>query len=249
MAGLDRLAGLPLGFPKCPQCPYLQTGPSHVCATCAGATFDRIGREACPICSQILDHGHCPNALCRDPHRRIDRIRAIAYLSGDLRHTIHRYKYYHRTGWRVIFGRLLLGWLEESAREAPPELIIANPTFVASSSAGVGHTEAVLDAAAREDVLARWPFDLSSPRILIKTKPTPKSANTTREAKQAAARALRDALEITDPSLTQGRRVLVYDDVCTTGSQLDAVAEILLDRGEAASVEAIVLARAPWRHA
>ena len=40
--------------------------------------------------------------------------------------------------------------------------------------------------------------------------------------------------------------VLIYD-VCTTGTQLDAVAGVLLDNGGAARVEGIVLARAPWR--
>jgi predicted amidophosphoribosyltransferase len=40
--------------------------------------------------------------------------------------------------------------------------------------------------------------------------------------------------------------VLVYD-ICTTGTQLDVVAGCLLDDGEAARIEAVVLARAPWR--
>jgi hypothetical protein len=37
--------------------------------------------------------------------------------------------------------------------------------------------------------------------------------------------------------------------VCTTGTQLDAVAGVLLDQGKAARVEGIVLARALWRGA
>jgi predicted amidophosphoribosyltransferase len=41
--------------------------------------------------------------------------------------------------------------------------------------------------------------------------------------------------------------VLVYDDICTTGGQLDAVAGCLHDQGGAARVEGVVLARAPWR--
>jgi len=43
------------------------------------------------------------------------------------------------------------------------------------------------------------------------------------------------------------KSVLVIDDVCTTGSQLDAVACCLLDWGNAARVEGVVLARAPWK--
>ena len=41
--------------------------------------------------------------------------------------------------------------------------------------------------------------------------------------------------------------MLIYDDVATTGTQLDAVAGCLLDQGAAARVEAVVLARAQWR--
>jgi predicted amidophosphoribosyltransferase len=40
---------------------------------------------------------------------------------------------------------------------------------------------------------------------------------------------------------------LLVDDVCTTGTQLDAVAGCLLDQGGAARVEGVVLARAAWR--
>jgi len=43
------------------------------------------------------------------------------------------------------------------------------------------------------------------------------------------------------------KTVLLIDDICTTGTQLDAVAGCLLDQGRAARVEGVVLARAPWR--
>ena len=45
------------------------------------------------------------------------------------------------------------------------------------------------------------------------------------------------------------KTVVFIDDVCTTGTQLNAVAGVLLDEGGAARVEAVVLARAPWRGA
>ncbi len=76
---------------------------------------------------------------------------------------------------------------------------------------------------------------------------TAQSANATAKAKRAAADELRSALAIPDPARTAGRRVLVYDDVCTTASQLNVVADCLQAEGGAARVEALVLARAPWR--
>lgn len=241
-------AGEPLGFPQCQKCPYVRVGPARICAACASRALEQIVQQACPVCSQMLDgDGSCPNWLCDDDERRIERIDAIAYLSGALRHRILRYKYDGKTGWSVIFGRLLLGWLEANATDNPPDLIIANPTYIAPGSAGPGHVERILMSAAKEDLLEVWPFDVAEPAIIVKTGPTDKSAGRTATAKRAAARELGSLLHIPDAELTAGRDILVFDDVCTTGSQLDAVAACLLDLGEARSVRGLVLARAPWR--
>jgi predicted amidophosphoribosyltransferase len=241
-------AGPPPGFPQCIRCPYVRTGPAVICVVCARRTFEAIGADACPICSQLLNSdGSCPNELCRNPVRRISRIHAVAYQSGPLRRVINNYKYEGSTAWSGVFGRLVLGWLELHARENPPDLIVANPTFTGPGGRPFGHTEAVLWKAAGEDTMARWPFDLMRPPALVKVRPTAPSASATTQAKLAAARELRAALRIPDVSRIEARRILVYDDVCTTGSQLDMIAECLLDEGRAAEVQGLVLARAPWR--
>ncbi len=247
MAANEPPTGPPLGFPQCPNCPYLRTGPPSLCLTCASQSFEVIVANACPVCSQMLEDGRCPNWLCADPTRSIGRTQAVAYLSGQLRYKILRYKYDGAWGWSLIFGRLILAWLERNVHADRPDLIVANPTFSAEGTPRLGHTERVLDAAAAEDVLSHWPFDVSDPPAVVKTAATEKSARNSAPAKRAAAAALRQALVIPDRTRTEGKRILVYDDVCTTGSQLDVVAECLIDDGGAASVDAVVLARAPWR--
>jgi predicted amidophosphoribosyltransferase len=241
-------AGPPPGFPRCARCPYVRTGPARICVSCARQTFEDIGANACPICSQTLEaDGTCPNWLCTDPRRRISRIHAIAYQSGPLRRVINHYKYEGAQAWALIFGRLVLGWLEQHATRNPPDLIVANPTYTGPGGRDFAHAETVLKVAAREDALRRWPFDVADSPAVIKTHATAQSASATARAKREAARDLRSALSVTDPSRTAGRRILVYDDICTTASQLDAVADCLLTDGRAAKVEGLVLARAPWR--
>ena len=114
------------------------------------------------------------------------------------------------------------------------------------------HTEAVLAAAAAESAArpaaaARWEFDTAEPAAIVKIAPTLRSADEPAWYKQASATDLRQALRVPDPARIAGRSVLVYDDICTTGGQLDVVAGCLLDQGGAARVEGVVLARAPWR--
>jgi len=248
MADLLLPAGEPPGFPNCAQCPYWRMGPAWICVGCAARTLEAVEADACPVCSQFLGpDGTCPNWLCTDPHRRIHRIDAIAYLSGALRHRIHRYKYDGARGWSLIFGRLVVGWLEAHAGNDPPGLIVANPTFLTPPNT-VGHTELIVATAAVADAEQRWPFDIrSGSPAVIKTGPTEKSAGRTASAKRTSAAELRRLLKVPNPSLTEGRRILVFDDVCTTGSQLDAVAACLLEEGRAYDVRGLVLARAPWR--
>jgi len=233
------------GFPDCLRCGYFRTGPAVVCASCAGPELSRPGPDSCGVCAQRLEAGSsCPNELCRSPRRRIDRIHAIGYQEGPLRRAINSYKYRGARDLSVVLGRILLTWLDAQMAAAPPGLIVANPSFVGPGGQEFAHTEAVLTAAGRADAGNRWAFDVAA---VIKTGPTLRSAEGQAWSKRVSGNELRDVLRVPDPARTAGRFVLVYDDVCTTGSQLDAVAGCLLDQGGAARVEGVVLARAPWR--
>ncbi len=236
-------------FPDCHDCARFRSGPAAVCLACASDQISRPGPSACPVCAQhVANDGHCPNELCHQPGRRVGRIRAIGYQVGPLRRAIHSYKYGGVRTWSVPLGRLLLGWLEQNMTADPPDLIVVNPGYPAAADGQpLGHTETVLQEAARADVAHRWPFDTAAPAAIVKTRQTLKSADAQAWSKRATAREVRDALAVPDPGRTVGRFILVYDDVCTTGGQLDAVADCLLDQGGAARVEGVVLARAPWR--
>jgi hypothetical protein len=48
-------------------------------------------------------------------------------------------KYDGKTGWSLIFGRLLVGWLEARAGGDPPDLIVADPTYTGPGGPAVGH--------------------------------------------------------------------------------------------------------------
>lgn len=166
--------------------------------------------------------------------------------TGAIEAMIKRYKYEGRLGWATIFGRLIVGYLSAMREPGEVDLVVANPTYPPDVA---GHTERVLDAAAREDVLGSWCWDTANPRALIKVAATPRSAGQTKTYDQAirAADALAEVLVIPDRTRTAGRRILVYDDICTTGLQLDRVARVLKQAGHASHVEGLVLARTPWR--
>lgn len=238
----------PAGFPGCHRCALFGSGAAAACMACASCRLERPGQDACVVCSQRLLPGTaCPNELCHSPSRSISRIHAIGYHSGPLRQAINNYKYRGARTWSVVFGRLLLAWLDENLAADPPGLIVVNPSFVGTGGQLFAHTEAVLAEAARQDRAGRWPFDAGNRPAIAKTRPTLESAHAHAWSKRVSGEDLRSALAVPDPARIAGQYVLVYDDICTTGTQLDVVAGCLLDRGAAARVEGLVLARATWR--
>jgi predicted amidophosphoribosyltransferase len=208
-----------------------------------------MAARVCPVCSQRLDDGggRCRNSLCRHRGRSIERIDAVTSHSGAMQDKIQRYKYEGETGWSPVFGRLVVDWLAAHAAGDPPDLIVANPGYAGPGQPGPGHVEEIIRAAAAADPGGRWRFDVGEPAAIVKTEPTGRSAGRSLAEKQITAAELREVLRIPDPARTAGRRILVFDDVCTTGRQLDAVADCLLREGRAASVRGLVLTRAPWR--
>ncbi|MGX4695113.1 ComF family protein [Streptomyces sp. JNUCC 63] len=177
--------------------------------------------------------------------RGFTRVDAVAMYSGALRDKIHRLKYHGKTGWALIFGRLLVGWMETHPRlMSDVDYVVGNPTD--PHRAPVRHIEAILDAAYTEDVSHRFPLSPPGAPLLTKTTETPRSANQTLDAKRAAAAAHARALRWTgDPAAIAGATILLVDDVLTSGSQLQQVALRLRASG-ATEVRGLVLARAPW---
>lgn len=239
--------GKPLGFPHCPNCPYVAQGASAICISCALSTVPPLTGPRCPICAQQVDAAGCRNGICTMPaeQRGFASVAAIAVNSSPLRETVHQYKYGGVKGWGSIFGRLVLGWLDRNAAAATAFThIVANPSHVGRQP--YQHIEWMLQVAMTEDIHRRWPI---YPAALIKPVATPSSAGKGRAAKLAAAQEHAHSLQLNiaphaGPPLA-GARILLVDDIFTTGAQLHAVGKRFLDSG-AARVDGLVLARHPW---
>lgn len=244
MAPLQYPSGPPAGFPNCGSCAYMAAGPTWVCQRCVSAAVTPVAHDACAVCSQVTAGGYCSNALCRDPRRAIKNIGAIALYDGDLRRALHRYKYERKTGWATIFGRLLVGWLDENETAESVDMITMVPSWTgAGAKRDWHHIELIIDKAAEADVHGDWNLDAGAPRWLTVAGPTPQSAGSGRSAKEGSALELQKLLRLNTE--VAGQRIVVFDDICTTGYSLDAVARHLKAEG-AAEVAGVVIARVPW---
>jgi predicted amidophosphoribosyltransferase len=81
------------------------------------------------------------------------------------------------------------------------------------------------------------------PRALVRARPTLPQADLDAAARRAN---VRDAFRVSRPGEVRGRRVLLVDDVLTTGATVGAAAGALLAAG-AAAVGVLTLARVVLR--
>lgn len=254
MLDVSKLDPKPPGFGRCGRCSYrdvdraiLANGVDAwaVCYGCASREMEPLSADSCDVCGQENNEdGNCPNYVCGWPlgNRGFRWVRPIAKRTGTLRNAINAYKYKGQIGWALIFGRVLVGFLdanEEAFRDF--DVIIPSPTFVGAGGRSFDHTWEVLNAAGLESY-GTWPFDNG---LIVKSQPTtPFTGNGWKRRRKIAETELHDALDVPDPSAVAGQRVLIYDDIFTDGFTMREVARALRANG-ASDVSGIVLARQP----
>lgn len=213
---LDALLDLALP-PRCGACGEVGAG---LCRACV-AQIDWIGPDACRCCGQPVTPGEgtlCP--ACRRDPLAIDGIVAAAEYSGPVRAAVLRFKYrYRRDLARALEQVLLRG---AAARLPPADLVIPVPLHPLRQRArGFNQAEGLARA------LARYLGCRYEGRALVRVQLTPPQAGLGRlERRRNLAAAFR-----ADPLRLAGQRIIVVDDVCTTGSTLEACAAALRAAG------------------
>jgi ComF family protein len=221
--------------PCCLVCRSPVSAHHLLCATC----WREVNFIRSPLCDVLgiplpFDTGEraiSAAAAARQPP--YERARAVAHHSGAMRTLVHQFKYADRHDARALFGR----WLSEAGRELLPgvDLIVPVPLARWRLIARRFNQAAIL---AHE--LSRRTGLPVMPNVLKRARATPRQVGLTRDQRRRnVAGAFRVPKSRT--ARLRGRRVLLIDDVITTGATVEACARAL-KRAGAASVDVLALA-------
>jgi ComF family protein len=201
-----------------------------LCAKCRDE-FDLVEPPFCPHCGRPGPRGHlCP--LCQRDPLRIDGVRSVAYFDGTLREAIHHLKYYNKQDLAVPLGKLMGDYWEKSP--LPAEIIVPVPLHQ-DRLRERGYNQAVLLARELGKKIGLPVLQNS----LVRVRATrPQVDLNAQERKENVS----DAFRCSNVEL-KGERVLLVDDVCTTGATLEACSIALRQVG-VRSVWALTLAMA-----
>lgn len=212
-----------------PRCVGCGARGAEVCANCIAGV--RPLGPACPRCSRPSVGGR----ICRRCATRESPLRAMLAahpFDGAVRAAVLALKYGGRTRLVPFLSAALADALVTRPLEV--DLVVPVPLTRARVRAR-GFNQAEL--LARPLAEARdWPLHSGA---LVRARET---AQQTRLPARARRANVAGAFTVPDAALVRDRRILLVDDVCTTGATLEACAAPLLEAG-AAGVWAIVVAR------
>jgi predicted amidophosphoribosyltransferase len=191
--------------------------------------------------------GSCRNRWCGREDRQFSAVWAIGAHTDTLRSALHQYKVDGNRAWAPVFGRLLVGFLDDHLPWFDDyDLIVGAPSYLGPGARrGWDPVAGILRAAAAEDG-GLWPWDDGAEPALARTGECARMSALGADARRSHAEScLRRTIAVTRPERVGGRRVLVFDDVFTEGSTLRELARALRQVG-AVEVAGLVLARQPW---
>ncbi|MDI3286991.1 ComF family protein [Polyangium sp. 15x6] len=203
----------------------------------ARALLDTLSPPACAACDAPVrrDRVFCPPCaatVLRTANTPGEPL-AFATFGGAIAAALRRFKYGERPDLGRPLGHLLRGLVREDAPVV--DLVIPVPLHP-RRLAERGYNQAALLAHAASDELG---VPLAA-RALVRLRDTPQQATLGRVERLAN---VTRAFVVRSPRAVQGRRVLLVDDVATTGSTLSACRDALVEAG-ARDVIALCLARA-----
>ena len=196
--------------------------------------LDLIYPPRCAFCRRLLsgrEKGVCRFCRPKLPYvpadgqvqhfRNVDKCLSPLYYHGTVRDSLHRYKFGGATAYADIYSEFIVKCIDEN------QISCDSITWVPLSRRRLrkrGYDQAELLAELIAKHLGQRPV-----RLLKKLRDTPPQSQTGSPEKRRAN--IAGAYACLRPALVRGKRILLVDDIVTTGATLSEAAKVLKKAG------------------
>ena len=187
----------------------------------------------CVLCGRILEknesdlcHGcRVDNPECRTYRRKFTFLvgwAAVWYYEGFARESILRYKFRGARAYAKCYGRMLAMKLAQEYPESFDVLTWIPISSQRKRERGFDQVELLAETVGEE-------LGIKPRKLLKKIRNNPPQSGISGEAERRAN--VLGAYRVTDPDAVRGKRILMLDDVITTGATVSEAARMLLTAG------------------
>ena len=208
-----------------------EAGQDYLCAKCI-EKIDVIGRQHCRTCGTPTERFKCTD--CEVRQYAFESAASAGVYEGALRHAIHSLKYENRMVLADPLAELMVRCYPDTYLSGRVDVVVPVPIH------GSRHVERGFNQA--RELAERFAAKVRLPvanGALVKTRKTPHQVDLPQDRRYSNVKGV---FAVKRPADIAGKRVLLIDDVFTTGSTLSESAQALMDAG-AASVCAYTLAK------
>lgn len=198
----------------------------YVCTDCLNSNLYYESFINCPKCPGLLRNGELIHKVC-SRRSALDGVLAVCWYEGNSRKLISSLKYQFSTKIAPILSNLINRRIGNIIKEI--DLVVPAPLHPARNK-WRGFNQSHLLA-------TTIPLPLND--CLEKTQPTQAQAKLNRRERLTN---LTGSFKVKEPQYVRGKRILLIDDVMTTGSTLEQCARALKSAG-AKSVIGVVFAK------
>lgn len=207
-------------FPDvCPRCDKV-TGKVGLCKDCQN-TFKYVKKPTCGICGRTMDSDGFRCIDCEKIKHYFKRNVSVFEYKGDIKETIYRFKYSNMRCYAEFFGAEAMKRYGKLLKTWKIEAIIPVPMYkLKQRKRGYNQAEEFARSLAKASGIK------VDTKLLIRRKDTVPMKTL---SKQQRYENLLKAFKVS--SKPTYKRVLVVDDIFTTGSTIDACARVLRQNG------------------
>ncbi len=187
-----------------------------ICPDCY-ATIKRIPANVCPYCNAYVStSGHCPS--CKNQKPPYAQFRAFAYYGGVIREAVHQLKYQNDVGVARVLASYLLKVIHAETWKI--DLVVPVP-LSRSKQEQRGYNQAERLAQPVAQALGK-PISTEG---LLRIRENASQVDLDVKSRRENVRGVFEA----DPTIVKGKRILLIDDVFTTGATLESASKALRD--------------------
>ena len=220
--------------PACPLCRRESVRPG-ICSDCA-AGIHPVASPCCPRCALPYPAEEGTDHLCEPCLRKAPsfaRVRAAGVYEQTLRQAVHHFKYRGAVDLDRPLGKLLVAATKEPKSTPRPDLLVPVPLHKSRMRERTYNQSLLLAKALGKE----WRLPVSA-RLLVRTRETLPQQGLNAQLRRDN---MKGAFALSAP--LAGERILLIDDVLTTGATANECSRVLLEGG-AAEVVVAVLGRA-----